>query len=296
MKNLNRVHLNGLRAVEAVGRLGGLGAAASELGVTIGAVSQQVRNAEQQLGRTLFDRHARGLKPTALGSEIVQRLTSGMSELSAAVSLARDDTANTLTVSVAPVLAGKWLVWRLSRFNEAHPDIQIRVEATIALVDPNISDVDLCIRVGRGDWSDVKATWLLDHRVFPVCSPALADQLQTPADLAKLPVIRDLGSTFDWNAWLKPNGLDMSMLQWGPEYSDGMMCLDAAIAGQGVFLAWDTLANDPIGFGQLVAPFAGRHPSGLAYWFVTARNAPVSKNVDAFRRWVKRELDATVAE
>lgn len=296
MRNLNRVHLNGLRAIEAVGRLGSLRAAASELGVTIGAVSQQVQKAEQQLGRTLFDRQARGLKPTALGTDIVQRLTSGMSELSAAVSLAQKDTTNTLTVSAAPVLAGKWLVWRLSRFNEAHPEIHIRVEATIALVDPNTSDVDLCIRVGKGDWTDVNATWLLDHRVFPVCSPALAKQLETPADLAKVPIIRDLGSTFDWNDWLKPNGLNMSMLQWGPEYSDGMLCLDAAIAGQGVFLAWDTLANDPIRFGQLVAPFPGRHPSGLAYWFVTAKHGRQSNSVDAFRRWVKRELDASVED
>ena len=296
MKNLNRIHLNGLRAIEAVGRLGNLRAAADELGVTVGAVSQQVQKAEQQLGRTMFERRAKGMVPTALGADVVGRLTTGLAELSAAVSLVQAENTNTLTVSVAPVLAGKWLVWRLSRFNEAHPEIHIRVEATVALVDPNTSDVDLCIRVGEGGWPDVEATWLLDHRVFPVCSPALAERLKEPADLAKLPVIRDLGANFDWDAWLEPNDLDKSMLQAGPEYSDAMLCLDAAIAGQGLFLAWDTLANDPISFGQLVAPFPGRHSSGLSYWFVTAQHAPRSKSVEAFRRWVKQELDASVED
>ncbi len=286
--------MSGLRAVEAVGRLGNLREAASELGVTAGAVSQQVQKIESQLGRTLFDRHPKGLKPTPLGADIVKRLTSGMVELSAAVSLAETDTTKSLTVSVAPVLAGKWLVWRLNRFNKAHPDIQIRVEATVALVDPNTSDVDLCIRVGDGGWTGVNASKLIGHRVFPVCSPDLAKQLKKPDDLKIMPVIRDLGTTFGWDTWLVPEGIDDRILGSGPEFSDAMMCLDAAIAGQGVFLAWDTLANDPISRGQLVAPFPARHPSGLSYWFVTAKHAPRSRNVEAFRRWLKTELEETV--
>lgn len=295
MKNLNLVHLSGLRAVEAVGRLGNLRLAAEELGVTIGAVSQQLQKTERQLGRGLFDRHGRGLTPTALGAEVIGRLTTGMTELSAAVALAQTRSSDTLTVSIAPVLAGKWLVWRLHRFNEAHPDIHVRVEASVALVDPNTSDVDLCIRVGQGGWPDVMAERILGHRVFPVCSPILAKQLKSPADLANVPIIRDVGSTFDWDAWLAPQGFTQAMLGSGPEFSDAMLCIDAAIAGQGVFLAWDTLANDPIEFGQLVAPFPGRHPSGLTYWFVTSRHAPRSPAVEAFKRWIKAELDASVS-
>lgn len=296
MQNLNRIHLSGLRAVEAVGRLGGLRNAAEELGVTVGAVSQQVQKVESQLGRTLFERQPKGLTPTAPGADILNRLTSGMAELSAAVALAETNQTNTLTVSVAPVLAGKWLVWRLNRFTDDHPDIRIRVEATVALVDPNISDVDLCIRVGTGGWPDVNATRLIGHRVFPVCSPELAERLQAPENLLALPIIRDLGSAFTWEAWLETEGIDPAELGAGPEFSDAMMCLDAAIAGQGVFLAWDTLANDPISRGQLVAPFPGKRSSGLSYWFVTAKHAPRSKNIEAFRRWLRAELEATVGE
>lgn len=295
MEELNRVHLNGLRAVEAVGRLGNLRAAAGELGVTVGAVSQQVQKTEKQLGRPLFERLAQGLRPTPLGEAVLGRLTAGMGELAAGVALARGDRDTVLTISVAPVFAGKWLVWRLSGFNAAYPDVRVRINAEINLVDPGIGGVDACIRVGRGDWPSVKAVKLLDHRVFPICSPAVAASLKTPADLATVPIIRDGGAAFRWDVWLDGHGLDADMLGDGPVYSDASMCLDAAVAGQGVFLAWDTLANDQLGFGSVVAPFAGRVPTGLAYWFVTAQGAGVNRNVEVFRGWLEAALRVSVA-
>ncbi|MBL4906933.1 MAG: LysR family transcriptional regulator, partial [Sneathiella sp.] len=147
MNNLNKVQLAGLRAIEAVGRLGTLRLAAEELGVTPGAVSQQVQKTEQQLGCLLFERRPKGLTATTMGAEVIRRLSSGMAELSAAVALTETREENVLTVSVAPVFAGKWLVWRLKSFNEQYPHIRVRVDASIDLVDPNISDVDVCIRV-----------------------------------------------------------------------------------------------------------------------------------------------------
>ncbi len=193
MKNLNRIHLNGLRAIEAVGRLGTLRRAADEMGVTPGAVSQQIQKTEQLLGRVLFERLPKGLTPTDIGEEVVRLLSSGMLEISAAVKIAEQRRDDTLTVSAAPVFTGKWLVWRLQKFNEEHPDIRIRVDARQAYVDPNISDVDVCIRVGTGPWPEVYAVKLVDQRVFPVCSPTLSAQIKLPEDLATIPIIRDQG-------------------------------------------------------------------------------------------------------
>jgi LysR family glycine cleavage system transcriptional activator len=151
MRNLNRYHLNGLRAVEAVGRLGTLRAAAAELGVTVGAVSQQILKSEEQFGRSLFERLPKGLTPTPFGQEVLRHLTAGFAEISAGVALAERRRDDVLTVSVAPVFAGKWLVWRLQRFRDQHPDIHVRIDAEVALVDPDTSDVDVCVRVGRGN-------------------------------------------------------------------------------------------------------------------------------------------------
>ncbi len=292
MQSLNRVHLGGLRAIEAVGRLGSLAAAADEMGVTVGAVSQKVRKAEQQLGRPLFERRPSGLAPTALGAEVVRLLASGMSDLAAAVDLVGRETHDSLTVSVAPVFAEKWLVWRLQDFHDAHPGIPIRVDATIDVVDPNASDVDMCIRAGGGAWPGVEAHKLLDQRVFPVCSTALAERLATPADLADVPIIRDPGAMFGWDVWLEPNGLDEGVLGDGPTFSNASLCLDAAMTGQGVFLAWETLAGDALMSGRLAAPFRDHHASGVGYWLVVPRHARQPKAVQAFETWLREELTA----
>ncbi len=290
MRNLNRFHLNGLRALEAAGRLGSLRAAAEELGVTVGAVSQQVLKAEEQFGRLLFERHPKGLRPTPFGQEVLGYLGAGFAEISAGLALAERRREGVLTVSVAPVFASKWLVWRLQHFREQHPDIRIRIDADVSLVDPNTSDVDVCIRVGRGNWPNVRAERLLDQLVFPVCSPAMAERLRHPRDLARAPIIREPTPMFGWDAWLGPNSLDETILGDGPVFSDASLCLDAAIAGQGVFLGWETLACDAITMGRLAAPFPDRYATGIAYWFVTSRSAPATRAVAAFRNWLKAEL------
>jgi len=290
MHNLNRFHLNGLRALEAAGRLGSLRAAAAELGVTIGAVSQQVLKAEDQFGRPVFERHPKGLRPTAFGQELLRYLSAGFAEISAGVALANRRREGVLTVSVAPVFASKWLVWRLQRFREQHPDIRVRIDADVALVDPNASGVDVCIRVGRGDWPNVRAERLLDQFVFPICSATLAERLQHPRDLAQVPIIREPTPMFGWDAWLGPNGLDETILGDGPVFSDASLCLDAAVAGQGVFLGWETLACDAIAMGRLSAPFPDRYATGIAYWLVTSRSVPTTRSVQDFRAWLKTEL------
>ncbi|WP_298960674.1 LysR substrate-binding domain-containing protein [uncultured Roseibium sp.] len=294
MKSLNSIHLSGLRAVEAVGRLGSIKIASEELGVTMGAVSQQVQRTEAQLGVQLFERQNRMLLPTPHLLAMQPHLTSAMSSLSTAIATTQRGREDALTISVAPVFAGKWLVWHLKKFNRAFPDVRVRVEATVDLVDPDASDVDLCICVGEGPYPGLNAEKLLNQRVFPVCSPALADQIKGPEDIGRLPIIRDPGQMFSWQTWLDLFSLDESILQDGPTFSDGSLCLDAAIAGQGVFLAWETLAVYAVKSGQLVSPFPQRPATGLGYWLISGKNAPRTKAKQAFGSWLKEELQTSI--
>ncbi|MEQ8968268.1 MAG: LysR substrate-binding domain-containing protein [Azospirillaceae bacterium] len=292
MSDLGRVHLNGLRAVEAVARLGTLARAAAELGVSPGAVSQQVIKTERQLGRALFERRAGGLVPTAAARPVLERLTAGFDELSRAVALATARPSNALTVTVAPVLAAKWLVPRLARFTAAHPALRVRIDASLGIVDLDRDDIDLGIRVGDGGWPGVRAEKLMSHRIFPVAAPALAARLREPADLAHVPIVRDHGTMIAWSTWLAPHGLDESLLGPGPVFSDAALGLDAAIAGQGVLLAWETLAADALADGRLVAPFPGPPvDSGLGYWLVTSATRRPGPRVRAFAAWVKAEME-----
>jgi LysR family transcriptional regulator, glycine cleavage system transcriptional activator len=290
MKNLNRIPLSCLRAVEAVARLGGVTAAAEELGVTPGAVSQQVLRAEQVLGLLLFERHSRGMVPTARGGEVTDILSQGFARLSAAVDRARPEAATTLTVSVAPVFAARWLIWRLPQFQAAHPDLRVRLDARNALADPSAGEADVCIRVGRGGWPRAEAEKLFDQIIFPVAAPDLAAKISTPADLAHLPVIMEPNAGFSWQDWLVPEGYPEAALGSGPEFSNSSLCLDAVISGAGVFLAFETLAADALARGTIAAPFVGRHRTGNSYWLVTAQNQRMTPAVRAFADWLRHEI------
>jgi LysR family glycine cleavage system transcriptional activator len=295
MKDLNRVHLNGLRALEAVGRLGSLQRAADELGVSPGAVSQQIIKTERQLGAVIFERTPHGLEPTHSGRTLLARLSAAFRELDTAVALATGQNEATLTISVAPVFASKWLVPRLARFRKLHPDIRVRIDASIELTDPDRSDIDLAIRVGYGNWPKLTVEFLLAQEVFPVCAPDLAARLSEPRDLANLPIVRDANSNLSWDLWLKPFGLSDDMLAAGDSFTDAALCLDAAIAGQGVMLAWQPLAVDAIEAGLLVAPFPERVASGFGYFLVTPATRREPKKVSRFRDWLRAEIAASSA-
>ncbi|MDQ0319508.1 DNA-binding transcriptional LysR family regulator [Pararhizobium capsulatum DSM 1112] len=291
MKNLNVIHLNGLRAVEATGRLGSLQAAADELGVTIGAVSQQIIKTEKQLGRTLFERSPRGLVASDFGERFLPRLKAGFELLDQAVGAARKRDEGILTISVAPVFAARWLVARLDRFAEQHPGIQLRIDATTTLANIETSDVDIGIRVGRGDWPGVHAELLLAQEVFPVCSPAMASQMREPADILRFPAVIDAHAMFSWDVWLREVGLSGHRMGERHVFNEASICLDAAIAGQGPMLAWQTLASDSLLAGRLIAPFRIRAKTGFGHYFVTAPDRRETATVRAFKQWVRTEID-----
>lgn len=293
MNDLNRVHINGLRAIEAAGRHGSLRGAAEELGVTIGAVSQHVIRGERQLGRRLFDRTARGIVPTEFGRVFLDQLTPAFRMLNAAVGVAGRESDTVLTISVAPVFASKWLVPRLAAYSRQHPDIQVRLDASVYLIDLDAGDVDLAIRVGDGAWPRVRADFLLAQEVFPVCAPALAEKLCQPRDILTVPIVRDANSTLSWDLWLRPLGMSERELADGYSFTDASLALDAAIAGQGALLAWQTLAHDALAAGQLVAPFAKRVATGVGYFLVTSGMRREPAKVTDFKAWIRAEIAET---
>lgn len=290
MKSLNAVHLNGLRAVEAVARTGGLQAAADELGVSASAVSQQVNRTEAQIGRKLFVRNARGMAPSAFGAAFCARLTAGFRELASAVQSARRDAEGPLLVSVAPAFASRWLIARLSRLFARHPEILVRIDASIGLADLEGSDIDVAIRFGDGNWPDVEASLLVEQEIYPVAAPSIGAHVRTLDDLTRATVIVDEGAMFGWNDWFAASGRDPVPLQCGARFSDPLLCLDAAICGNGVMLAWDLIAGDAVADGRLVAPFGKGTPSGLGYWLCTRKGGMAPRKVRAFRDWIMEEI------
>lgn len=296
MKNLSSIHLNGLRAIEAVGRLGSLQAAAEELGVTVGAVSQQVIRAEGQLGRAVFERTPRGMVATAFGVPFLRKLNAGFHALSEAVGSARERDNAVLVISVAPIFASRWLIHHIHHFSAAHPEISLRIESTTALTDLSGSDVDLAIRIGPGNWPGVKAEFVLPQEMFPVCTPELAERLRTPADLVDMPALVDANDQFTWDVWLKAAGLAQPAPKTRHVFSDASLCLDAALAGQGVMLAWPILAAWAVKEGRLVAPLDIRVRTGTGYYFVTDPDVREPRKVRLFKAWMTQAIADTIGD
>ena len=296
MALLNRVHLNGLRAIETVARLGSLAAAAAELNVSVSAVSQQIKRTEKQLGQALFERTPGGLVPTEFGTVFTTRLSAGFRELAQAVALADEATECTLVVSVAPAFASKWLLPRLSRHFGRHPNVLLRIDASGRLADLDHSDIDIAIRMGDGAWLGVHAELLLAQEVFPVCAPAIAAKLKSIEDLAQTCAITDERAMISWDSWFKAAGVEPVTFQKGARFTDPMLCLESAIAGHGVMLAWQLLTADALADGRLVAPFGVRAESGLGYWMVTSATKSESRKVRDFKVWVREEIEATMAQ
>jgi LysR family transcriptional regulator, glycine cleavage system transcriptional activator len=294
MRELNRVHLNGLRAVEAAARCRSLQAAAEELGVSPSAVSQQINRTESQLGRRLFERTPAGLIPTEFGALFTARLTSGFRELADALALVEAKATNTLVLSVAPAFASRWLVPRLSRFHARFPEIRLRIDASKQLADLDRSDIDVAIRLGDGAWPNAKAELLLAQEIFPVCSPELAERLSSAADLCGVPVIGDENTMITWDRWFGRAAVKRMEFAPGPTFTDPILGLEAAIAGQGVMLAWQLIAADALLDGRLVAPFGITAESGLAYYLVTSSRRKPARKVLDFKNWVGEEIRCTV--
>lgn len=287
---------NALKAFEAAARHGSLSRAATELHVTHGAVSRQVKQLEDFLGCELFHRLPRGLQLTARGREFAFGVQSAFDQIRESVEAVRvDREQQVLTVSTLASLAARWLVPRLHRFQNAHPELEIRLSTSPQLVDFDRDGIDMSIRYGRGRWPGVTAVRLFTPEEFPVCSPTLlkgAHPLRTPADLKHVPLLHDTTHRH-WQQWLelaKVRGVDPRQ---GLVVEDMNVLIQAAIEGQGVALASAPLVQAEIAAGRLVKPFALNLPVELAFYAVHPKSRGADPSVQAFADWLKDEASET---
>ncbi len=293
--------LNALRAFEASGRLLSFAKAAEELNVTPPAISHQVRQLEDTLGVPLFRRMTRKVALTEQGRAALPIVSEAFERMADAVALLEGQSeGGPLTVSVAPSFAAKWLVPRVESFAAAHPDIDLRISASIALTDFRTDDVDVAIRFGRGDYRGVKLDKLVSEVIAPLCSPALAagaNPLNSPADLVHHTLLHDdsaaaLGTGPDWSMWLKLAGHQEIDASRGVRFSYPDHALAAAIDGQGVVLGRLSLAGRDLAEGRLVQPFGQELPTEFSYFLVRPDRGPDSPKVAAFRDWILAEFAA----
>jgi LysR family glycine cleavage system transcriptional activator len=284
--------LNGLRAFEAAARHLSFTNAASELNVTQTAISHQIRRLEEELGMRLFVRQNRALALTPEAKDYLPGVRAAFNDLRLATDrLLRKDNEHVLTVSTLASLAAKWLLPRLSAFQEAHPGIDVRITTSTALVDFKSGDVDAAIRYGRGHWPGVRADWLTADQLFPVCSPALLSgdhPLRRPEDLAHRTLLHSSGIyDDDWRLWLTAAGLPANISKRpGLTFDLILVTVQAAIDGSGVAIGRTSYVEADIAKGRLVVPFDITLPADAGFYLVSPEARADSPKLSAFRRWL----------
>jgi len=303
--------LNALRAFEAAARQLSFAMAAKELHVTPAAISHQVKGLEDYLGHRLFRRLKRGLELTRAGHALLPKLSEGFGRLGDAVEELRSiEEEGTLAVSVAPSFATRWLAPRLHRFVSAHPDLDVRINASTRLIDPGndepgsgdavagspVEDADIVVRFGTGDYPGFRVEKLLGAAVTPMCSPRLLEggnPLRAPADLKQHVLIHDNVRYDDgrplWDAWFEAAGLPETDTSHGLRFNHAMLALEAAADGMGVALGMPVLAGSDLASGRLVAPLALSLPLKFAYYIVSGADTAERADVVAFRDWLLAE-------
>jgi LysR family glycine cleavage system transcriptional activator len=290
--------LNALRAFEAVARHLSFSKAAEELHVTKAAVAQQVRLLEEEIGAPLVTRRGRALRLTEAGLSGMRDLGDGFDRLLQGVRAMREASGNRrLVINSSASFAATWLVARIGRFKQHHPEIDVLLDAGGSEADLWRTNVDAAIRWGRGDFSGLSATLLFEEEVFPVCSPTLIQDrapISVPQDLRHHTLLHlewnaELSTWPDWEVWLSAAGVRTVETTRGVWFNQMSMALHSAVLGQGVALTTRAIAADELEAGRLIAPFETSVQTPFGYYFLCRPDRATAPKIVALRDWLSEE-------
>lgn len=290
--------LNALRAFEAGARHLSFTKAAEELHVTQAAVSHQVKALEEHLGYPLFKRMTRKLALTEQGRTLFPVVSEAFLRIAeTADDLRSAGDSRTLSISVTPAFGAKWLVYRLPRFWQKHPEIDLKVHHSILLADLRYDDVDVAIRFGHGGWDGLVTEFMLRVDYTPVCSPALLKgrhPLKRPDDLRHHTLLHE--DDYDgWTQWLAVAGVTDIDPRRGPVIDDATVLMQTAVDGGGVALGKLSMVGRDLAAGTLVAPFDITVLTDLGYHMVYLPGALEREKVRVFRDFIMEEVERETA-
>lgn len=283
--------LQALRCFEAVARLGSVTRAAEALHVTHSAVSQQLRQLEDLLGLSLFERAGRGLRLSENGRLYAMQVRAALRGIGEATRALRvRPRAGELVVAVVPSFGLHWLLPRLPRFLALHPEHRVRLQASLEVQDLRQGAAHVAIRMGQGPWEGLAQQHLFDDELLAVASPHLNGGAlpRTPAEVLACTPIR---SAEPWAPWCQAAGLpEPPPARGGLWINDSNLSLEAARLGQGVALERRSVADALLRRGELVALTDIRVPYAYPYWLVWPEGSAGAQRED-FARWLQQEVD-----
>ncbi|WP_045769893.1 LysR family transcriptional regulator [Xanthomonas albilineans] len=286
--------LNALRAFEATARLCSVGAAATELHVTHGAVSRQVRLLEEDLGLALLRREGRGIRPTAAGERLCEAVGTAFAHLHDTVTELRQPSRPSALVLGCPgSILARWMIPRLQALQRDLPALTLHLSAHEGEFATDLEGLDAVLLLGQAPWpQDWQVHVLAPERIGPVLSPALPQAqtlcAATPAALLQWPLLHTASRPQAWPAWAQAQGMSAAQLRYGTGFEHLYYLLEAALAGIGVAIAPQPLVADDLANGRLLAPWGFVETAGQ--WALCTRHERQDPRVEALAGWLTAEL------
>ncbi len=299
------INVGNLRAFEAVARHLNFRAAAEELALTQSAVSRQIQALEEEVGVALFLRHTRAVELTSAGSQLLRASVPAVERVDSAVRLVRQSAGRkSVAITTWASFASMWMIPRLEAFQQLHPDIDIRIDASDAAVDLDTTDVDLALRYSAPGPQVALGQRLFGEQLTIVASPWLlknASAPRQPQDLAGFTLIEagDAHRTqhlqwLSWRRWFTSNGVSALEPKRWLYFNYAHQIVQAALTGQGIALARLPLVADSLASGDLVEVLPKlRLDSPLAYWLLVGPRNKDRPEVQAFCNWLLAQAKTT---
>lgn len=294
LTSMAHLPLNTLPAFRAAARLQNLRAAAEELHLTHSAVSQQIKLLEEQLGLALFERRGRGLVLNAAGAALQRAVEPALDRLAEGVRAAQAAAAgqsHLVRLTVLPSFAQRWLLPRMNRWRERHPEITLEVNAAHQLVDLQREGFHAALRTGSGRWKGLQAEQLADSPMIVVGSAQRAQRLGPAPSIEALADEPLIGDPEYWERWFRQAGGRMTCKPVA-DFNDFGLMLQATEQDIGISLVREVLAADALQAGRLVrlSPWTLDDVAYSAYWFAFPAELAEWPPIQALRDWLREEM------
>lgn len=290
--------LSALRAFEAAARRMSFKEAASELGVTPGAISQQIRGLEEELGTSLFDRGTRSVALTQAGRRLSPEVTESFMRIRDAVDDIRQSGAASLSICAAGMVIRNWLLPKLHSFTERYPDLETHVRALHSWEGFEYGPDEVGIRLLQEPPTGVYSRRIHQVLLLPLASPDFIERhkITGPEDALRLPLLQDavvqlFEKSTGWEMWFEKAGLTEPVPQYALNFDpySADYALDMALSGNGLLLGWSIQCFQAMSQGRLCCPFGPVVELDFDYYLVCRKPSAKRPHIRAFMDWAEQE-------
>ena len=260
--------------------------------MTQAAISYQIRQLEDRVGKPLFVREKGRVRLSDSGRRLLPAVSSGFAGIADAFDALREEDEDVLSVDTSVSIGATWLSSRIGRFQVRHPDLAVKVSLTNDIIDFGLGGVDAALRAGAGEWDGLRSDFLFCQHYAPICSPAFlrANAITTPEDLLQ---VERLGPNDTlWAGWFAAAGIGRPEPRRGIVMDSQLQEATAMQSGFGIAMMTPLFWKADLESGRLVQPFDTLYLPGNAQWLVHPASRVGVRKIERFREWLHAEIAA----